>query len=243
VPWLLRWRCAGLAPEARKSLEVARHAGSAPALALAVRREGLGPLPPLALTLLPPALAGLLIERPVEERLGGPRSVAAAQALAGTALLLADRTPERRTRAGALDHLAVGLAQAAALAPGVSRSGAALTAARLRGLSRRESQLLALRAAVPVTVAAAGLKGFRAAGGGLPEGLGRPAAAGAAAALLSGFASLPLLPLLERRGAVRALAAYRIALGAASLRAASPRRHSLRRRSPSRLAVPQALAN
>jgi undecaprenyl-diphosphatase len=257
VPWLLGWPCAGMAPEARKSLEVALHAGSTPALALAVRREGLGPHAPLALTLLPPALAGLLFERPVEERLGGPRSVAVAQLAAGTALLLADRTPERRSTPGALDHLAVGVAQAVALAPGVSRSGAAFTAARLRRLSRQASQRLALRAAMPVTLAAAALKGFRAAArftvgasdskrfraaqpataaaakplavaaaepygaraaaSGFPPGLARSAAAGAAAALLSGLASLPLLPSLERRGFVRVLAGYRIALGGASL--------------------------
>jgi undecaprenyl-diphosphatase len=182
-----------------------------------VRREGLGPLLPLALTLLPPALAGLLLERFVEERLGGPRSVAAAQLLAGTALLFADRAPERPSRPGALDHLGVGVAQAAALAPGVSRSGAAFTAARLRGLSRRASRRLALRAAMPVTLAAAGLKGTRAAHGGLPSGFAPAAGAGAAAALLSGLASLPLLPLLERRRFVRFLAGYRIALGGAAL--------------------------
>ena len=63
-------------------------------------------------------------------RLGGPRTVALAQVAAGAALWLADRAGRalaRRPDAG--DHLAVGVAQALALVPGVSRAGAALTAA------------------------------------------------------------------------------------------------------------------
>ncbi len=45
----------------------------------------------------------------------------------------------------------MGLAQALALVPGVSRAGAALTAARLRGLDRPAAAALALQAALPVT--------------------------------------------------------------------------------------------
>ena len=132
------------------------------------------------------------------------------------ALLFADLTPERRRSAGALDHLAVGLAQAAALAPGVSRFGAALSAARLRGLSRAAAVELSLRAALPVTVAAGALKGARMAQGDLPAELRPALAAGAAAALLSSFASLPLVSLLET-AQLRALACYRVALGITAL--------------------------
>ena len=67
--------------------------------------------------------------------------------------------------------------------PGVSRSGAALTAARLRGLSRPAAAALSLRAALPVTVGAGLLKGVRAARDGVPEELRGSAAVGAAAAL------------------------------------------------------------
>ncbi|MGE5636103.1 MAG: undecaprenyl-diphosphate phosphatase, partial [Nocardioidaceae bacterium] len=138
VPRLLGWRFTELDPEHRKLFEVALHAGSAAALARPLGAEllalGRHDLALLVLTLAPPALAGYLLERPVERRLGGERSVALAQVGAGFALWWADRRPGRRGRADTLDHLAVGLAQAAALVPGVSRAGAALTAARLRGL-------------------------------------------------------------------------------------------------------------
>jgi undecaprenyl-diphosphatase len=214
VPRLLGWDCADLPADARKTIEVALHAGSAPAVALALRNAAWREPLLQALTVLPPAVAGFLLEGPIERRLGGPRSVALAQVAGGLALLLADRRPELREVPRVGDHLAVGLAQAAALAPGVSRSGAALTAARWRRLSRRAAADLALRAALPVTVGAGVLKGVRAARGGLPATLRAPAAVGAAAACASAIAALPL----ARSTRWRALAGYRIALGLVALR-------------------------
>ncbi len=54
-------------------------------------------------------------------------------------MALADGAPEERERdqAGPLDALAIGFAQAFALAPGISRNGATLTAARLRASGAR----------------------------------------------------------------------------------------------------------
>jgi undecaprenyl-diphosphatase len=211
VPRLLGWDYAELPADARKTFEVALHAGSAPALALALRGQ-IGRDPHLlALTFLPPAVIGLAFERPIEQRLGGLRSVAVAQILAGLALVAADLRPERRDEPNALDHLAVGLAQAAALVPGISRSGAALTAARLRGLSRSAAASLSLRAALPVTVGAGLLKGVRAAH--LPDELRAPAAVGAAAACVSALAALPLARGTRWRG----IALYRVALGVVAL--------------------------
>ena len=110
----------------------------------------------------------------------------------------------------------MGFAQAAALIPGVSRSGAALTVARLRGLSRPASATLALRAALPVTVGAGLLKGTRAVQDGVPRELRVPAAVGAGAALVSALAALPL----ARTTRWRLVAGYRVLLGAAALRRA-----------------------
>jgi undecaprenyl-diphosphatase len=223
VPRLLGWRYAELPADVRKTFEVALHVGSAPALLVALRREPAADPRLLALTLAPAALAGLLLERLVEERLGGPRSVAVAQALAGAALLAADRVPERRAAPTAADHLAVGAAQALALVPGVSRSGAALTAARRRGLSREAAASLALRAAIPVTAGAGLLKGARLVRQGVAPGLRGPLATGALAAFASSLAALPL----ARRTRWGPVAGYRIALGLGTLwreLAASPDR-------------------
>jgi undecaprenyl-diphosphatase len=181
---------------------------------LALRGEALRAPHLQALTVLPAAIVGLAFERQIESRLGGGRSVAVTQLAGGLALLLADLRAERRAEATPADHLVVGLAQAAALVPGVSRSGAALTAARLRGLSRQAAATLALRAALPVTVGAGLLKGTRAVQNGVPPELRRPAAAGAAAALGSALLALPL----AGKPRWRAVAAYRMLLGAGALR-------------------------
>jgi undecaprenyl-diphosphatase len=214
VPRLLGWDYALLPGDERKTFEVALHAGSAPALALALRGSLLRDVHLQALTVLPAAAVGLAFEHEIEERLGGVRCVAIAQIAGGLALLLADLMPERRFEPTAFDHLVVGLGQAAALVPGVSRSGAALTVARLRGLSRDASAGLALRAALPVTVGAGLLKGTRAFQNGVPRSLRTPVAVGALAALGSALAALPL----TRGTRWRALSLYRVALGAAALR-------------------------
>jgi undecaprenyl-diphosphatase len=112
------------------------------------------------------------------------------------------------------DGLFIGFAQALALVPGVSRSGAALTVARWRGLSRAAAADLSLRAALPVTIGASALKGVRAVRGGVPGGLRGPAAIGAAAACVSALATLPL----ARSTSWRAIAGYRVALGALALK-------------------------
>jgi undecaprenyl-diphosphatase len=180
------------------------------------------------LALLPAAVAGLALERPIEERLGGARSASVAQIAAGAALLVADRGPADRDRATTGDHLAVGMAQAVALVPGVSRSGAALTAARMRGLSRPAALRLSLTAAVPLTLAAVALKAARvlaATGRSRPQT--PPAAAedpphrsalvGASTAFASAVTARPLVNRLERTQSYAPLAAYRIAIGALGL--------------------------
>jgi undecaprenyl-diphosphatase len=218
VPRVLGWRYAGLDPGERKTFEVALHAGSAPALTLVAAASGSRLRPAwLALTVVPPAVAGLVLERPIERRLGGPRSVALTQVAAGAALWAADRRPARRSTPNAADHISVGIGQALSLAPGVSRAGAALTAGRLRGLTRPAAAALALQSALPVTAGAMALKGFRLARAGGPGDALPAMAAGAGASLAAGLAAGGLLRRLSSGGSYAPLAVYRVAFGAAVL--------------------------
>ena len=215
-------------------MEVALHTGSAGALAWRQRRvaaDGGAGSPAadsrlaalareaglLALTFAPPAIVGLALERTIEERFGGVETVALAQIGAGAALWLVDRRDGERANANAGDHLAVGIGQALALIPGVSRSGAALTAARWRGLARPAAVQLSFRAALPVTLGATVLKGVRALRGELDPELRVPLAAGALTALATGIAAAGLAERLERARSLAPLAAYRVALGIAAL--------------------------
>jgi undecaprenyl-diphosphatase len=231
VPWLLGWPYAELDPELRKAFEVALHAGTAAALLVALRMEvgqAVGDLDRrrvqlVALSAAPPAALAFLLERPIERRLGTPATIAAGL-LAGSALMaFADQAPgaggpaagaRARDEAGALDALCLGLAQATALIPGVSRNGATLAAARLRGFGREDANALSRHVALPIITAASALKGYRLLRRGMPPRALAPFVVGAAAAFTSTLTSTWLIRQVERDRSLAPYAAYRTVLAA-----------------------------
>jgi undecaprenyl-diphosphatase len=222
LPWLLGWDWEEIDPEVRKSFEVALHTGAAAALLIGQRRMIAEELREfdlrrallLALSFLPAAIVGYTMERPIERRLGGPRATAYGLLAGAAAMLAGDTRPQRRGRgeATAIDGLALGMAQAAALAPGVSRNGITLAAARWRGFTREQANLLSRTIALPIIVGASGLKGVRLARRGASPSLRRSLAIGAAASFTSTLASQGLIGLVERDRALWPYAAYRAAL-------------------------------
>jgi len=227
IPWLAGWDTDGRDAELQKSFEVALHAGAAGALLVGQRRviaEELRSFDArkaavLALSFLPPAICGLALERPIERRLGGPLPTAMGLLAGAAGMVLADRRPQVRDRgdATALDGLALGIAQAAALAPGVSRNGATLTAARWRGFTREHANMLSRTVALPVIVGAAVLKGIRLRGRGIPAGERGAFAAGTATSFASTLGSQTLIRLVERDSALWPYATYRTGLAATVL--------------------------
>jgi len=222
VPWLAGWDWEAIDPEVRKSFEVALHAGAAAALIVGQRRLiaeelrefDLRGATVLALSFAPAAFVGYRFERPIERRLGGPRATAYGLLAGAAAMLLADTRPQLRGRgeAGAADGLALGVAQAAALAPGVSRNGITLAAARWRRFSRDQANLLSRTIALPLIVGATALKGERLRRRGVPPGLRRSLALGVAASFASTLCSQRLIGLVERDRALWPYAAYRAGL-------------------------------
>jgi undecaprenyl-diphosphatase len=225
VPWLAGWRLDELDPESRKSFEVVLHAGAAAALLIGQRRVIAEELRlfdtrravVVALSFIPPAIVGYGFERQIERRLGGPRATAAGLIAGALAMAIADRRAQRRGPgdAAALDGLALGLGQATALAPGVSRNGATLAAARWRQFTREQANLLSRTVALPVIVGATVLKGIRLRRRGLGPGLGSAIAAGLPASFVSTLASQKLIELVERDRALWPYAAYRVGLAGA----------------------------
>jgi len=224
VPWLLSWDYHELDDELRKSFEVVLHAGTAAALLITLRGEvgeavtGLDArrLSLIALSFAPPAVAGYTLERQIEARLGTPPTIAAGL-LAGAMLMAwADRSPQsrRHEEAGARDALWLGLAQALALIPGVSRNGVTLAAARLRRFTREDANRLSRHAALPVIVGATVLKGVRLSQRGVPAGMAIPFAAGAAASFASTLGSTWLIHQVERDRSLLPYALYRAGLAA-----------------------------
>lgn len=218
-------------PHLEKSFEVALHGGTALALALAMRRTlrdswsractaagssaARSRLRLLALSLVPPALAGAAFERPIERRLRGRRAIATGLLLGGAAMATAERRDGTRTveQAGVVDGLALGLAQAAALVPGVSRRGATIAAARLRGFARADADALSWLTALPVIAGACTLKAVRLAGEPSPQASRDALLAGAGAAFGSTLISARLASRLDLASApLTPFCIYRLAL-------------------------------
>jgi undecaprenyl-diphosphatase len=214
----------GLAGSERKEVEVALHAGTALALALIERRGPRWRL--LAAATAPPALAGAAFEQAIETRLGTPASIAAGLVAGSIAMMAADRGPGRRIapEANAADGLWLGVAQALALIPGVSRSGATRAAARARGFGRSDAAALSREVAVPVLAGAAALKGFRLARRRPPARDVGTLAAGASVAAASTWAALRAERALAADAPLAVWAAYRTALAAVILAALRGRR-------------------
>lgn len=221
MPWLLRWEWNGVDKELRKAFEVTLHAGAAVALLIALP-ENLIPRTGerrvlLAISVAPAALFGYAFERPIENRLGGPTPVALGMLGGGLALAFSDRAPQTRGRDDARprDALWLGLAQALALFPGVSRGGATLAAARLRGFGRMDAHRLSRELALPVIAGAAVLKGWRLCTRPPPRPERSALALGALASFGSTLASALLLRRVPTGGPLAPFAAYRIALAGA----------------------------
>jgi len=232
IPRLLGWSREEVDPELDKSFEVALHAGTALALLVLRRdelRNELANLDPnrvafLVLSFAPAAAVGYLLERQIESRLGGPGSTAAGLLLGAVAMVLADTAPQRRSAGEArpVDGLALGLAQAAALMPGVSRNGATLTAARLARFTRRDANRLSRTVALPVIAGASLLKGVRLRRRGLDRRQLRWLAVGTVSSFVSTLVSNRTIELVERDSALLPYAAYRAVFAGLILTRLSP---------------------
>ena len=222
VPWLAGWRYRTLDADLRKAFEVALHAGTAAALLIGLRSEvgetarGLDRrrLTLLVLSFAPAGGLAFLLERPIERRLGTPATTAAGLVLGALAMAAADGMPQERERESAdwRDGLALGVGQACALVPGVSRNGATLAAVRWRRFTREDANVLSRHAALPLILAATGLKGWRLWRRGLPRDVHVAFALGTAASFASTLGSTWLIKQVERDRSLVPYAAYRLGL-------------------------------
>jgi undecaprenyl-diphosphatase len=228
VPWLMGWADHGLA------FDVALHLGTLLAVVAAFARDwrvllasGLRclwrgrpfeerearTLWRLALASIPGAVAGLLLDEWAETRFRAPLLVAFDMAVLGLVLWVADRAATTRSRGevGTRDALLIGVAQAAAIVPGVSRSGATISAALFLGFPREEAARFSFLLATPITFGAALVKVPKLLAAG---GAGEPLLWGMATAAVSGFLAIRLLLRLVRTRDYRPFVYYRFAFAA-----------------------------
>ncbi len=110
---------------------------------------------------VPAGLAGILFGDAIEEHVRQPWLIAVMLVLVGLVMLVTDRRARRERTLGSItvtDAILVGIAQAIALIPGVSRSGATISVGLARGLDREAAARFAFLLGTPAFVGAAILK-------------------------------------------------------------------------------------
>lgn len=143
-------------------------------------------------------------------------AVAIATMVLGALLFFAERVAAHQRRIAHLtwhDAIAIGLAQATALIPGVSRSGATITAGLFQGLGRADAARFSFLLGVPI-IAGAGAKGLLdVLGTGMTAGELGVFAAGIVASALAGFVAIWGLLRYLQRSSTNVFVVYRFALG------------------------------
>jgi undecaprenyl-diphosphatase len=176
VPWLAGWA------EHSLSFDVALHLGTLAAVLGAFAKDwvrlvsaglrGIARGTPfadpdarllwlLALASIPGGVAGLALEHWADTVFRSPALVAFDMALLGAVLWAADTRAESATVSpviGVRDALLIGCAQALAIVPGVSRSGATISAALFLGQKREAAARFSFLLATPITAGAALVK-------------------------------------------------------------------------------------
>ena len=166
---------------------------------------------------IPAGLAGLLGEDLIADNLGEPWQIAILLAAGAALLWTADRSQQDRAMGdlGLRHAVAMGFAQALALAPGVSRSGITITAGRFMRLDRDSAARFSFLLLLPTVLGAVVLKGV---GdvllGDLPSGWQGPFVVGTLAALGSGLLAIDWLLGYVRRHTYGVFVVYRLVVAA-----------------------------
>ena len=113
----------------------------------------------LFLATVPGAILGILLENKIETVFRSPTLIALTLVLFSFVLLYVDKTGKKSrqiTQITSFDGLLIGLAQAVALIPGVSRSGITLATGIWRGFTREASIRFTFLLSIPIILGAGG---------------------------------------------------------------------------------------
>ena len=227
TPWIFGWESPGLA------FDVALHVGTLAAVlwffrdqwvALAraawrivvtrrVETEEERRVIFLVIATIPGGIGGLLLAEYAETIFRTPALIATTLIIMGIILWAVDRYARHAVSLAEMrwtHALLFGLAQVMALVPGVSRSGATMTAGRAMGFHRESAAVFAFLMSMPITAAAAAYEVPKALAEG---GLGAPIIAGVVASALSGWLAISVLLRYVTRHGFGVFAVYRILLG------------------------------
>jgi undecaprenyl-diphosphatase len=171
----------------------------------------------LAAATIPGAIAGKLLEHSAEDYFR-EHIVLIAAALIVVALFMwlgekVSSMEKPLTRISFADALIVGLAQAAALVPGVSRSGSTITAGLFRNMTREAAVRFSFLLSTPIIAGAALVKAHELRKEGLPAGMHAPFLVGILISAIVGYAAIAWLVRYLQSNSLRIFIVYRIMVG------------------------------
>lgn len=170
----------------------------------------------IGLAAIPAVVAGVLFEGVVETTLRSPLIVGSMMVVVGLLLAVADRVGSRASdeyRLSAVAALAIGIGQALALVPGVSRSGSTIAVGLAAGLTRAAAARFSFLLSTPVVLGAVGKQSIDVLQAGLDGGAILVYAVGIAAAGLSGYASIRWLLAFLSTNSLMPFVVYRVVVG------------------------------
>jgi len=158
---------------------------------------------------IPAVIVGGLFADAIEERLRTPLATVLTLVLGSIVFLIVEHMGEStRTRTDkdltVTDAVVVGVAQATALAPGISRSGATITAGMLMGVRRLDAARFSFLLGIPAILGAAAKEGIKLRHMGMTAEMGQ--------LFLVGIASSAIVGYLTVRYLLRFLATHRLDL-------------------------------
>jgi undecaprenyl-diphosphatase len=170
---------------------------------------------------IPAALVGALFSDVFEGQIRQPGFVALTLVIGGVILFVADRVGGRTKGVADVTFpvaVAIGIAQAIALVPGISRSGISISAGRLAGLDREAAARFAFLMATPITAGAILFEARKLATGeaGVQVEIA-PLIVGLVAALISGIAAIHVMLAYLRTRSLDVFVWYRFGLAAVVL--------------------------
>jgi undecaprenyl-diphosphatase len=166
---------------------------------------------------VPAALIGFFLEDFFETTVRDPWVVVFNLVLVGVLFIVGEAVGSMSRRAeklGFFGAVAIGLAQAAALVPGVSRSGATITVGLFLGLRREEAARYSFLMSVPIIAGAGSLKLSEAVSEGMSLSQAIIFAAGFLSSAVVGYLAIRFLLSFLTDHSLRAFAYYRFALAA-----------------------------
>jgi len=171
----------------------------------------------LAIATIPGAIAGKLLEHSAEDYFR-EHIFLIAGALIMVALLMwwGEKVSELKkplTGISFADAVIVGCAQAAALIPGVSRSGSTITAGLFRNMTREAAVRFSFLLSTPLIAGAALLKAHELRKEGLPAGMHMPFLVGVLVSAIVGYAAIAWLIRYLQNNSLKVFIVYRIVVG------------------------------